>query len=65
MINDVPKWFTIAFFSVTTLAMIMCLWSLTGCSREEDDSLDKISQEVLKKDKGIDIEFRPIAKEPR
>lgn len=63
MCTDLPTWFKIAFFAVLAACMIMCMISISGCQRAEQDSLDQISERVIDKREGIDIQFRPLPRE--
>lgn len=42
-----------------TIFLSLFLFACTGCMNRDSDSLDNITEEVLKKNRGVDIEITP------
>lgn len=66
MATDIPIWFKSSFFGAILLAMTFYFFSVAGCTlfeKHESDEMEEMTEQVLKKGQGIDIEFKPIHKD--
>ena len=43
-----------------TMKYLILYFLLIGCSHSYDDSLTEVTKEVVKKDRGVDIQVKPL-----